>query len=612
MERVQAVFADADPHLWIEAWQTHQRHLVYSTFTTNEIVISTDFSAQFDHKCAWTLTCEHPPRSNQAVYVVTHSPGVDDGERTVYTDVWRMFSEMKGDALFHNTALSHIVEYYANELPGLEQAHVFTDGCRGQYKGRRNFAKIAAFPSLSLHKGVKLRHHFAASHHFKGPHDAFGKDPKFLARMAERHQRARIATTHDLYQFCVQTMPAPKKLTAKQIVTGLAKKDLAELQRKPPSELPPHLRPAAPECGAAEGTAEAGVGGGGGGSRTEAEGEAEGDSDGEGCDGDGGDGEMRCAGRSGAEAGEADEDAEGEGDAEAELLAAAVEGEQDVAEGGEGDGAPSDAEEEAEGAGDFEFVFDETGARVRPEEEAAREAAADAADEIEARGTATLAPRKRRRRVIQITEQAAGQEHTKEGDVREVEQGPRKPGIFTARRYFWGYYAPANQGGSTCTVVPLGQVAKPGECHALLDAAANTDADAVAGSNATYEYAGMDAAQPEMLFTRTFTCACAACRRPGTVSVSYRECPFMTSTGRWRQQTVHSAHGVARVAAQSRQKVQDFAKRTQPDQMFAVFGSFTDGGRPYWLLLCKKGGIHCTKRIEAGGWEHNSQGHLDN
>lgn len=299
---------------------------------------------------------------------------------------------------------------------------------------------------------------------------------------------------------------------------------------------------------------------------------------------------MRCDDCSGAEAGGAGEDAEGEGDAEAELLAAAVEGEQDVAEGGVGDEAPSDAEEEAEGAGDFEFVFDETGARVRPEEEAAREAAADAADEVEARGTATtLAPRKRRRRVIQITAQAAGQEHTKEGDVRQVEQGPRKPGIFTARRYFWGYYAPANQGGSTCTVVPLGQVAKPGECHALLDAAANTDADAVAGSNATYEYAGMDAAQPEMLFTRTFTCACAACCRPGTVSVSYRECPFMASTGRWHQQTVHSAHGVARVAAQSRQKVQDFAKRAQPDQIFAVFGSFTDGGRPYWLLLCKKG-----------------------
>ena len=73
-------------------WQAHQRHLIYATFGADEMCISTDFSAQFDHKCAWTLTCEHPPRSNQAVYVVTDSPRDDkDGARMVTTDVWRIF-----------------------------------------------------------------------------------------------------------------------------------------------------------------------------------------------------------------------------------------------------------------------------------------------------------------------------------------------------------------------------------------------------------------------------------------------------------------------------------------------------------------------------------------
>eukprot|EP00962_Isochrysis_galbana_P048700 scaffold20367_cov100-Isochrysis_galbana.AAC.2 len=73
----------------------------------------------------------------------------------------------------------------------------------------------------------------------------------------------------------------------------------------------------------------------------------------------------------------------------------------------------------------------------------------------------------------------------------------------------------------------------------------------------------------------------------------------MTSTGRWRQQTVHSAHGVGRVVAQSRQKVQDFAKLTKPDQIFAVFGSFAErGGRPYWLLLCKKGAYRAPKGLK--------------
>ena len=138
MERVKTVYADADPHQWKDSWLTQMRHLLYATGEADELFISTDFSAQFDHKCAWTLTCEHPPRSNQAVYVVTRTHLDGNGERKFDTDVWRIFSEVKGDALFHNTALSLIVEYYKARFP-LRQVHVFTDGCRGQYKGKRNF-----------------------------------------------------------------------------------------------------------------------------------------------------------------------------------------------------------------------------------------------------------------------------------------------------------------------------------------------------------------------------------------------------------------------------------------------------------------------------------------
>ena len=86
-----------------------------------------------------------------AVYVVTHSPRVDgNGARVVTTDVWRIFSEVKGDALFHNTALKQIVEYYRERLSDLRHVHLFTDGCRGQYKGKRNFCRIASFPSEHL------------------------------------------------------------------------------------------------------------------------------------------------------------------------------------------------------------------------------------------------------------------------------------------------------------------------------------------------------------------------------------------------------------------------------------------------------------------------------
>ena len=86
------------------------------------------------------------------VFVVTHSPiwlETSPGmkERRVTTDVWRIFSEAKGSALFHNTALDQICDYYIAKGILTGRAWTFTDGCRGQYKGKRNFRRIAEFPS---------------------------------------------------------------------------------------------------------------------------------------------------------------------------------------------------------------------------------------------------------------------------------------------------------------------------------------------------------------------------------------------------------------------------------------------------------------------------------
>ncbi len=62
---------------------------------------------------------------------------------------------------------------------------VFSDGSRGQCKGRKNFVRVAQF-SFNTNRdglkvgGIKLIYKFAASHHFKGPHNAYGKDTKVL------------------------------------------------------------------------------------------------------------------------------------------------------------------------------------------------------------------------------------------------------------------------------------------------------------------------------------------------------------------------------------------------------------------------------------------------
>ena len=131
-------------------------------------------------------------------------------------------------------------------------------------------------------------------------------------------------------------------------------------------------------------------------------------------------------------------------------------------------------------------------------------------------------------------------------------------------------------------------------------------------SNETYEYAGIDASQPEMLYTKTFTCAASCCRDRSSISLDSRACPFLAFTGRWQQQTVHAMHGVTRIAAEKRVAASEFAKRMKVEHLYAVFGSYKElGDRPYWFLCCIKLPIRHRRRrtisrrrttIRGGTW----------
>lgn len=214
MDRLKKVYELWLPHNWIKRWCEHQRHLTYSTFGPDEACIMTDFSAVYDHKAFCSRCCEQPHHSHMDVFVVTWCR-IEDGERKVYTEVVRVISEAKGGSHYHNTALRMIVDYLKTTIPGLKRVFTFTDGCKGQYKGRRNFGRIAQFPSQ--HAGVHLHHRFAASHHFKGPHDGYGKDFKLLSSTAERHKKRRMPTTFDWYSFGAEVMAAPMKRARTEI-----------------------------------------------------------------------------------------------------------------------------------------------------------------------------------------------------------------------------------------------------------------------------------------------------------------------------------------------------------------------------------------------------------
>ena len=55
----------------------------------------------------------------------------------------------------------------------------------------------------------------------------------------------------------------------------------------------------------------------------------------------------------------------------------------------------------------------------------------------------------------------------------------------------------------------------------------------------------MHSDQPELLYTRTYSCACATCREPSSVTIDNCSCPVASTVGRWRQQTIHSVVNVA-------------------------------------------------------------------
>jgi hypothetical protein len=211
-------------HKWIHQWTRHQHALDNETFNgRTEISITTDFGASYDMKQQASEKCSHGTSCNQLVALVLHSPGIreissssssssssgsgsssgDPKPRPVKCDVWRFWSQKKGNAAFHQMAIKEIAAYYKqNVLPELRAVKVKTDGQRSQYKGHKNLGEVAEWPHPKLPldecknydclclegekackisflkpgQDLELIHDFSCSHHGSGPVDSFSKD----------------------------------------------------------------------------------------------------------------------------------------------------------------------------------------------------------------------------------------------------------------------------------------------------------------------------------------------------------------------------------------------------------------------------------------------------
>ena len=103
--------------------------------------------------------------------------------------------------------INRMMDYYLLELKlDLELVLAITDGCAGQYKGKRWYRRIAEF---HVKHGVRMCHIYHATAHGKGFHDALGKLIGRLLAQAEDLDQERVATSLQLYDLARGTYHGP-------------------------------------------------------------------------------------------------------------------------------------------------------------------------------------------------------------------------------------------------------------------------------------------------------------------------------------------------------------------------------------------------------------------
>ena len=80
------------------------------------------------------------------------------------------------------------------------------------------------------------------------------------------------------------------------------------------------------------------------------------------------------------------------------------------------------------------------------------------------------------------------------------------------------------------------------------------------------------------------------------MSEEYSSCPYMTTVGKFQQQTIHEATGVTRQRQVQLATVQIFGRGIEAGRLYAAYASYDErGARKYWLLKTKSKAHPATK-----------------
>ena len=195
----------AIPHEWNVKWNAHARTVCVNTSFSEVLTLMTDFSAVLDHDVQDRLNTAVPCRSNQCIFLATHSPRnvqLKNGMKKIQdNDLWHIWSAQGGmievNSYYHSVSTRHIVNEYSQL--NLTRINIFTDGCAEQYKSRRNAYFVAA---LAEDYDVVVTHNYAPTASFKTMVDGQGNVTKAFYRKLERSEEegTRCSTSFDLFK----------------------------------------------------------------------------------------------------------------------------------------------------------------------------------------------------------------------------------------------------------------------------------------------------------------------------------------------------------------------------------------------------------------------------
>ena len=110
-------------------------------------------------------------------------------DRTVRADVFKT-------QFIRTVAFTNWQEDDSGDVSVKQIADYLSDGCRAQYKNRKEFGHVAEGVL-----GLIISHHFAQTAHFKGLHDGIGAVVKQRARRAELNEEKRMVDSASLFEF---------------------------------------------------------------------------------------------------------------------------------------------------------------------------------------------------------------------------------------------------------------------------------------------------------------------------------------------------------------------------------------------------------------------------